>query len=238
MNHRVVSVALLALPLMFSACGKSEKPKPAAASTAPKGLESMEQKVSYGVGYNMGSNLARQGDVAFDKAAIQSGIEDGLSGAKTRIAEADIQAAFTAMDQKLAAASAAAGEKNQALAKAFLDKNRTNKGVKTTTSGLQYEVITKGKGTKKPKSTDTVEVHYHGTLLDGTVFDSSVQRGETVSFPLTGVIAGWTEALQLMAVGDKFKLYIPPALGYGTQSKGKIPPNSVLVFEVELIGIK
>lgn len=238
MNLRIVSAALAAMTLLLAGCGKSDKEKSAPKPGQVKGLESTEQKVSYGIGYNMGSNLARQGEVAFDKAAIQAGIEDGLAGAKTRLPEADIQAAFTALDQKMAAANAAAGEKNLALAKAFLDKNRTNKGVTTTASGLQYEVLKKGKGGKKPKATDTVEVHYHGTLLDGTVFDSSVQRGQTVSFPLTGVIPGWTEALQLMAVGDKFKLYIPPAIGYGPQSKGKIPPNSVLVFEVELIAIK
>lgn len=240
MHHRFVCAALAASTLLFAACGKSEKPKAAAApaTTAPKGLESMEQKVSYGVGLNMGSNLARQGEVKFDLAAMQKGIEDGLAGAKTRIPEADIEAAFKAMDQKLAAAAAVAGEKNLAVAKAFLDKNRTAKGVTTTASGLQYEVLKKGKGGKKPKATDMVEVHYHGTLLDGTVFDSSVQRGQTVSFALNGVIPGWTEALQLMAVGDKFKLYIPPALGYGPKPAGKIPPNSVLVFEVELIAIK
>jgi FKBP-type peptidyl-prolyl cis-trans isomerase len=111
--------------------------------------------------------------------------------------------------------------------------------MKTTASGLKYQVITQGTGTKSPKATDTVRVHYHGTLLNGTVFDSSVQRGEPISFPLNRVIPGWTEGLQLMKVGDKFKFEIPPNLAYGDQSPAPtIPPNSTLVFEVELLGIE
>ena len=110
---------------------------------------------------------------------------------------------------------------------------------KTTASGLKYQVLKQGAGTASPKATDTVKVHYHGTLLDGTVFDSSVQRGEPISFPLNGVIPGWTEGLQLMKVGDKFKFEIPPDLAYGANSPSpKIPPNSTLVFEVELLGIQ
>jgi FKBP-type peptidyl-prolyl cis-trans isomerase len=109
----------------------------------------------------------------------------------------------------------------------------------TTASGLKYQVMKKGSGTASPKASDTVKVHYHGTLLDGTVFDSSVQRGEPISFPLNGVIPGWTEGLQLMKVGDKFKFEIPPNLAYGANSPSpKIPPNSTLVFEVELLGIQ
>jgi FKBP-type peptidyl-prolyl cis-trans isomerase len=114
----------------------------------------------------------------------------------------------------------------------------TSGGMKTTASGLKYEVLKQGAGTVSPKATDSVRVHYHGTLLDGTVFDSSVQRGEPVSFPLNGVIAGWTEGLQLMKVGDKFKFEIPPNLAYGANSPPGIPPNSTLVFEVELLGIE
>jgi len=110
---------------------------------------------------------------------------------------------------------------------------------KTTASGLKYQVLKQGSGTVSPKSTDTVNVHYHGTLMDGTVFDSSVQRGQPISFPLNGVIPGWTEGLQLMKVGDKFKFEIPPNLAYGANSPSpKIPPNSTLVFEVELLGIQ
>jgi len=111
--------------------------------------------------------------------------------------------------------------------------------MQTTASGLKYQVLKRGTGTVSPKATDTVKVHYHGTLLDGTVFDSSVERGEPISFPLNGVIPGWTEGLQLMKVGDKFKFEIPPNLAYGANSPSpKIPPNSTLVFEVELLGIQ
>ncbi len=114
-----------------------------------------------------------------------------------------------------------------------------NNEMKTTASGLKYQVMKQGTGTVSPKATDTVNVHYHGTLLDGTVFDSSVQRGQPISFPLNGVIRGWTEGLQLMKVGDKFKFEIPPNLAYGPNSPSpQIPPNSTLVFEVELLGIK
>jgi FKBP-type peptidyl-prolyl cis-trans isomerase len=125
---------------------------------------------------------------------------------------------------KSAGANASSGQKNE---------------MKTTPSGLKYQVLKQGTGTVSPKATDTVNVHYHGTLLDGTVFDSSVERGQPISFPLNGVIAGWTEGLQLMKVGDKFKFEIPPNLAYGAASPSpKIPPNSTLVFEVELLGIK
>jgi len=111
--------------------------------------------------------------------------------------------------------------------------------MKTTPSGLKYQVLKQGNGTASPKATDTVKVHYHGTLLNGTVFDSSVERGQPISFPLNGVIPGWTEGLQLMKVGDKFKFEIPPNLAYGANSPSpKIPPNSTLVFEVELLGIQ
>lgn len=115
----------------------------------------------------------------------------------------------------------------------------TNNEMKTTASGLKYLVLKHGAGTVSPKATDTVNVHYHGTLLNGTVFDSSVERGQPISFPLNRVIAGWTEGLQLMKVGDKFKFEIPPSLAYGPNSPSpKIPPNSTLVFEVELLGIQ
>ncbi len=121
--------------------------------------------------------------------------------------------------------------------KKFLDENTSKDGVQTTASGLQYEFIQQGHGGAMPGASDKVEVHYHGTLVDGTVFDSSVNRGQTITFGLNQVIKGWTEGLQLMSEGDKIRLFIPPELGYGSRSAGKIPPNSVLIFEVELIKI-
>lgn len=119
----------------------------------------------------------------------------------------------------------------------FLDKNKDKEGVQTTASGLQYKFIKQGEGGAMPKASDQVEVHYHGTLTDGTVFDSSVERGDTITFGLNQVIKGWTEGLQLMAEGDKVILYIPAGLGYGSRATGKIPANSALIFEVELIKI-
>ena len=231
---------LLALAaLAFSACGK--QPAQTAAAGAPgagaAALASVDQKVSYGVGYNMGMSLSREKALTVDRAAFMAGIEDGLAGGKTRVAEAELEAAFAAMQQKAAAGMAAAGEKQLAAGNECLAKNKVKPGVKVTASGLQYEVLKSGHG-PKPKATDTVKVHYHGTLVDGRVFDSSVQRGEPVEFPVTGVIQGWIEALQLMSVGDKWKLTIPSALAYGPRGKGDIPPNAVLIFEVELLGIK
>lgn len=244
-SQRNFSCTLLAgLTILLAACGKDAKDaaKSTTSAATPKsapvaGLESEEQRVSYGIGYNFGSNISKQNDFTLDRNALKSGMEDGLAGSKTRISEAEIQAAFTSVQQRVVAANAAAGEKNLATATAFLAKNKMRSGVTTTASGLQYEVITRGKGAK-PKATDTVSVHYHGTLIDGTVFDSSVQRGEPATFPVGGVIKGWTEALQLMSVGDKWKLYIPSDLAYGPRANGKIPPNSVLIFEVQLLGIK
>lgn len=119
----------------------------------------------------------------------------------------------------------------------FLADNAKRDGVKITASGLQYEVLQQGDGTKHPDEHSTVDVHYHGTLIDGLVFDSSVERGESISFPLDRVIKGWTEGLQLMKKGDKFRFFIPADLGYGSRSAGKIPPGSVLIFEVELLAI-
>ncbi len=128
-------------------------------------------------------------------------------------------------------------KKNLALGTAFLAQNKTKAGVMTTDSGLQYKVLQKGDGNVHPGPADTVKVHYHGTLIDGTVFDSSAERGEPISFPLNRVIKGWTEGLQLMTAGDKYRFFIPANLAYAGRSTGKIPGNSVLIFDVELLGI-
>ncbi|MEP4889368.1 MAG: FKBP-type peptidyl-prolyl cis-trans isomerase [Aliiglaciecola sp.] len=127
---------------------------------------------------------------------------------------------------------------NTATAKAFLTKNKANEGVVETASGLQYQVLQKGDGEAHPTATSTVKVHYHGTLIDDTVFDSSVDRGQPISFPLNQVIAGWTEGVQLMVVGDKFKFFIPADLAYGDNATGSITPGSLLIFEVELLDIQ
>jgi len=229
------SIALAALALLLPACSKA--PKEAAAKPAASALVSVEQRVSYGIGYNMGAGIAHQGGFTVDQAALKAGLEDGLTKAKTALPEADIQAAFTTLQERMTKVTAEAATKQLAAGAEFLAKNKSRAGVKITASGLQYEILTTGKG-PKAKSTDTVVVRYHGTLIDGTVFDSSVERGDTAEFAVTGVIQGWVEALQLMAVGDKWKLYIPAGLGYGPRAAGKIPANSTLVFEVELVSIK
>ncbi len=229
-------LVLAVLSLSFAACGKQADKtaaKPAAASTA-----SVDQKVSYGIGYQMGSSLPKDGGLAVDQAELAAGIADAIANAKPKYSEADLQAAFVVMQQKMQAVGAANAEKQLALGNEYCAKNKTKPGVKVTASGLQYEVLKKGFGGAKPKATDTVKVHYHGTLIDGTVFDSSVQRGEPIEFPLNRVIAGWTEGLQLMSVGDKFKFTVPAALAYGPGGKGQIPGNAVLIFEIELLAIK
>jgi FKBP-type peptidyl-prolyl cis-trans isomerase len=225
---------VLILPLL-TACGKKSEPAAKPADTA--GLQSVDQRVSYGIGRNIGSNLAQDKVLKFDEAAFQAGLADGLAKATSRVAEGDLEVAFTSLQERARTVQAAEGEKQLAAGNEYLAKNKAKPGVKTTASGLQYEVLKSGSG-KKPKATDTVKVHYHGTLTDGTVFDSSVERKEPIEFGLDGVIPGWTEGLQLMSVGDKWRLTIPAALGYGPRSKGSIPPNSVLVFEVELLEVK
>ena len=131
-----------------------------------------------------------------------------------------------------------AAAENIAIAEAFLTKNKAEEGIVETASGLQYQILQKGEGNTHPTASSKVKVHYHGTLLDGSVFDSSVERNEPISFPLNGVISGWTEGVQLMVVGDKFKFFIPSKLGYGNRAAGKITPGSLLIFEVELLEIQ
>jgi FKBP-type peptidyl-prolyl cis-trans isomerase len=206
-------------------------------SSSEYSLDTVDQRVSYGIAMNVGANIARQGGVEIDLAAFVVGLQDGLSGAKPRVAESDLKAAFQNAQAKVEQAAAAGAAKQAEAGNTFLAQNKARAGVVTTKSGLQYEVLREGAGAK-PTASQSVEVHYHGTLIDGTVFDSSVARGETISFPVTGVIPGWVEALQLMSVGSKWKLFIPAELGYGNRGQGAIPPGSVLVFEVELIGIK
>ena len=192
--------------------------------------------MSYGIALNLGATLARQG-VVVDEAAFLAGLQDGLAGKPARLPESELRAAFEAAQQKAKQAGAGRAAQQAGAAKTFLDTNRARPGVVVTPSGLQYEVLRAGKGAK-PTRDQTVEVHYHGTLTDGTVFDSSVERGETISFPVTGVIPGWIEALQLMPVGSKWRLVIPSDLAYGPDGSDPIPPGATLIFEVELIGIE
>lgn len=197
-------------------------------------LKTDQEKDGYSIGYDIGRSLRRQlGDV--DTEAMARGLKDAMAGMPAALSDQEMHQRFLALRQGAAARIA---DKNQKDGEAFLAKNKGEKGVKTTASGLQYKVITAGKG-PKPGPGDTVTVNYRGTLVDGTEFDSSYKRGQPATFPLNGVIAGWTEGLQLMKEGSKCMLYVPAKLAYGERGAGAlIGPNSTLIFEVELLSIK
>ena len=194
-------------------------------------LKDQKDKASYSIGFDIGSTFKKQG-MEVNPDVLLSGLKDALSGKEAMTKEE------REMQEKQAAATKAAAEKNAADGEKFLAENKKKDGVKTTESGLQYKVITEGSGAS-PKATDTVVVNYKGSLLDGTEFDSSYKRKEPATFPVNRVIAGWTEALQLMKPGAKYELVIPAKLGYGERGAGRdIGPNSTLIFEVELLSIK
>jgi FKBP-type peptidyl-prolyl cis-trans isomerase len=199
-------------------------------------LKTQLDSVNYAYGIVMATNVKRQMDKDLVYAIYQAAFDAVLNGDPTLIPADKANKMFSDYNRQTATRALAAYKAEQ---KAFLDKNKTRKEVTTTASGLQYEVMKKGSGTEAPKATDRVEVHYHGTLIDGTIFDSSVQRGQTSSFGLNQVIKGWTEGLQYMKVGDKFKFFIPSELAYGDNPRpgGPIKPGAALIFEVELFKI-
>jgi FKBP-type peptidyl-prolyl cis-trans isomerase FklB len=204
-------------------------------------LKSQNDKVNYSIGYQIGGDFKRQ-DVEIQSEIIVKGIQDAISGAKPLLTPKEMRTTLVDLKKRITAAQK---EKNQQLAdknlaagKAYLEENSKKKGVTTLPSGLQYKVIRKGSGAM-PKETDNVTVHYRGTLINGTEFDSSYRRSKPVTFRADRVIAGWKEALQLMKEGAKWQLFIPANLAYGERGAGaKIPPSSTLVFEVELISVK
>jgi FKBP-type peptidyl-prolyl cis-trans isomerase len=203
--------------------------------------ESLHDRASYAIGLNLGRSL-KSNDIQANPDLLMKGIRDGLSGGPTLLTDEEIQATMASLQQQVMQAQQekqkVVGEKNKTEGEAFLAKNKERAEVKTTASGLQYEVLAEGTG-PAPKATDTVTVHYTGTLIDGTKFDSSVDRGQPATFGLNRVVPGWTEGVQLMKVGAKYKLYIPSALGYGEQGRPGSPigPNASLIFEVELLSI-
>lgn len=202
--------------------------------TSNSELLTQMDSVSYSLGVSVANNLKSSGFETIESSAISAAFNDVFSENDVKISEEDanalIQDYFMDLSQKK---SQEATNKGQA----FLDENATKEGVVTTASGLQYQVLTEGQGAK-PVASDEVTVHYHGTLIDGTVFDSSVDRGQPATFPVGGVIQGWVEALQLMNVGSKYKLFIPSNLAYGERGAGgSIGPNETLIFEVELLSI-
>lgn len=197
-----------------------------------------EQKVSYGFGLQFGDQLRKNQFDGMDIDAVVAGIRDWFADGASKLSDAELNPAYAAVQAKQQAAQAEQSAAQSAIADQFMAQNGAREGVISTESGLQYEVLESGDGAT-PTKESTVVVHYHGTFVDGSVFDSSVQRGEPAAFGVTQVIPAWTEALQLMSVGDKWRVYAPPHLAYGEQGAGGvIPPNTALIFEVHLIGIE
>ncbi len=215
----------------------------AACNNAPTNMADMEvdldnedQKLSYALGVNIGSNLKKQGLDEIDPAILAKGVAESITDSEAKMNEEEAVKFLSEYFQSLRTKDL---DKHLKEGQEFLAENKKKDGVITLESGLQYEVIKEGSG-PKPKDTDKVTTHYHGTLIDGTVFDSSVDRGEPATFPVNGVIKGWTEALQLMPVGSKWRLFIPTELAYGQNPRpnGVIKPNMALIFEVELLKIE
>ncbi len=247
----------LSLALLFSAAAmaqqtstapaKSAKPAAQTGSATTSGsaagspYTTDKQKASYAIGQNIGNSL-KHDQLDVDPNIVAQGLKDSMTGATSKISEADMQAAMNTLRTEAIAHRQAeqqqAGEVNKKAGDAFLAANKTKEGVVTLPDGLQYKILKEGTG-PKPKASDTVTVNYRGTLLDGTEFDSSAKHGEAATLGVGQVIKGWTEALQLMPVGSKWQLYIPSNLAYGAQGAGGvIGPDSTLIFDVELLSIK
>ena len=220
-------ITLVFAGAMLAGCQQPEQQMP---ETPIDGTSDVES-ASYLIGFRQAQNIQAQGGDIIDMQAYAQGTKDAIAGNESQVPEEN-------EEQLMAVLSTALTEQKTASSETFMQENAARPEVVTTESGLQYEVLVEGSGAK-PSATDTVVTHYHGTLTDGTVFDSSVERGSPASFPVNRVIAGWTEALQMMGVGSKWRLVIPPELAYGARGAGgAIPPNATLVFEVELLDIQ
>jgi FKBP-type peptidyl-prolyl cis-trans isomerase FklB len=228
MKHIIVAAVMVGF--LFGVCSAADKLE----------LKDQKDKESYSLGYQFGQNMKAQG-VELNLEVYSSGIQDALRGANPTLSQEEIQKTISDLQKRLSIAHQkelkGKADKNLADAKVFMEENKKKEGVKTLPSGLQYKVLAEGSG-KTPKATDEVTVNYKGTLVDGSEFDNSYKRGAPASFRVDKVIRGWTEALPLMKEGSKWQLFIPPELGYGERGAGPIPPNSALVFEVELISVK
>ncbi len=201
-------------------------------------LDSDEKKVSYGFGLQFGDQMRRNSFDGMDVDAVLAGVQHWYNHREALLSDEELNPSYQLVQDKQKAQAAEVAGKRTALAEQFMTANAQREEVTTTASGLQYEVLESGSG-DKPKAQSTVVTHYHGTLVDGTVFDSSVDRGEPAEFGVHQVIPAWTEALQMMVVGDKWRIACPPKLAYGEQGAGdSIPPNTALVFEIHLIDIK
>ena len=200
-------------------------------------FSTIETQASYGIGYQMGEQLKSNPFEGLAVEAVVEGLKDAFTGEAAQVSNADLRTAFNAIHERMQAAKSEQFKADIEAGKTFLEENGARDGVTTTESGLQYEVINEGSG-DVPQASSTVRTHYHGTLISGDVFDSSYQRGEPAEFPVNGVIKGWTEALQMMPVGSKWRLYVPHDLAYGEQGAGgAIKPYSTLIFDVELLDI-
>jgi len=225
MKHFMIIAAALSVALTASGENK------------PSQLKDLKDKVSYSIGLDLGFNFKKQ-NLELNPDALLAGVKDALGGKQPLLNENEVKETMTALTKEIEDKQKALGEQNVKDGEKFLAENKKKEGVKTTASGLQYKVIKEGTG-PQPKLTDSVVANYRGTLINGTEFDSSYKRGQPATFPLAGVIKGWTEALQLMKVGSKYQLFIPPNLAYGDRVMGPdLGPNSTLIFEVELVGIQ
>lgn len=224
--RNIVGIGLSAAFLVLAVNGHAaDKPK------------SEKERFSYAVGLQIGQNMKQQG-TEIDSKFLTQGLQDGLSGAPAKLTNEEMQAAVQSQHQREAAKRESLAKTNLDAGQAFLADNKKKSGVVTRPSGLQYKVLKDGKG-KQPKASDTVEVHYRGTLLNGTEFDSSYQRNQTATFPVHGVIQGWQEVLPLMKEGAKWQVWIPANLAYAERGAGRaIGPNETLTFEIELIAVK
>ena len=229
---KVLLGAVLAVGLLFSAVNVY--------AAEEVTLKTPKDKLSYIIGVQIGNDLKSQ-SVDVDPVLVNKGMQDSIAGNKLLISDQEAKDIIAAYQKeragKMAEEKKKLGEKNKQEGTAFLAANKKKEGVKTLPSGLQYKVIKEGTG-KTPKATDTVVTQYKGTLINGTEFDSSYRRNEPATFPVNGVIRGWTEALQLMKEGSKWEIVVPPELAYGEQGAGPIGPNATLIFEVELVSVK
>ena len=223
-------VTILSVFFVFSICSAAEKLE----------LKDQKDKESYSLGYQFGQSLKIQG-VEINLDVYLSGIKDFLDGKQPAMTPEEIRTTISELQQKIMALREKElkdlAEKNLGPSMTFLEENKKKEGIKVLPSGLQYKVLTEGSG-KTPKATDSVTVNYIGTLINGTEFDNSYRRGQPVTFQANAVIPGWVEALQLMKEGSKWQLFVPPALAYGERGMGPVPPNSTLIYEVELLSVK
>lgn len=220
--NKLVVVAVSALLVTLTACNKPD-------------LKSDKGQASYAIGQQIGKNLKAQ-SIEVDPKTLALSLADAAEGKQSKMTDEEIQKAMMKLQEMAMKKQQEEAETNKKKSAEFLEKNKSAEGIKTTASGLQYQVLTEGTGAI-PTKDDNVKCHYTGTLIDGTKFDSSVDRGQPAEFPVSGVIPGWTEALQMMKVGSKYKLFIPPELAYGPAGRPGIPANSALIFEVELLEV-